>query len=341
MAAVLMLSFQNQIFAQKAKPELTGVIWADPANRPANVRTVEITVAEGGSGTYRAIMTNDESLPTHTIYRPANLKPFEGMNKLPIVVYGNGACRDGSQQVRELLTEIASHGFIVLAVGPIRNAIFGPDENSKSVSDPKALLDAITWVVAQNSNKESVLFEKIDVNKVAAMGQSCGGIMAMGASSDPRITTTVMLNSGIFITPPTATANSNERPSNANAPRSGMARVVKSDLKSLHGPIAYFTGGEYDGATVNAADDFRLIDKTPVFHGSYDFSEKVNETGNKSLGHYPATYREPNGGDFAIAAVAWLKWQLKGDNEAAKMFKGNPCGLVKNKKWTVSKKNID
>jgi hypothetical protein len=36
-----------------------------------------------------------------------------------------------------------------------------------------------------------------------------------------------------------------------------------------------------------------------------------------------------------------LKWQLKGDREAAKMFIGNPCGLTKNPKWIVEKKKIE
>ena len=96
-----------------------------------------------------------------------------------------------------------------------------------------------------------------------------------------------------------------------------------------------------NGATQNVEDDFKWIDQVPVMVAKYDFSDRIKETGNKGIGHYPATYRNPNGGDFAVAALAWLKWQLKGDQEAARMFRGDPCGLVKNSKWTVNKKNID
>ena len=42
---------------------------------------------------------------------------------------------------------------------------------------------------------------------------------------------------------------------------------------------------------------------------------------------YPGTYREPNGGAFAIAVNAWLEWTLKGNQTAAKMFAGANCGL--------------
>ena len=33
----------------------------------------------------------------------------------------------------------------------------------------------------------------------------------------------------------------------------------------------------------------------------------------QDVGHYPATYRQPNGGAFAVAVNAWLDWHLKGD----------------------------
>ncbi|MGA8767745.1 MAG: hypothetical protein WB559_12065, partial [Candidatus Acidiferrales bacterium] len=53
------------------------------------------------------------------------------------------------------------------------------------------------------------------------------------------------------------------------------------------------------------------------------------------------TYRQPNGGEFSGVAVAWLNWQLKGDQRAGLMFKGANCGLCVNPRWVVRKKNID
>jgi len=32
----------------------------------------------------------------------------------------------------------------------------------------------------------------------------------------------------------------------------------------------------------------------------------------QDVGHYPATFRQPNGGAFAVAVNAWLDWHLKG-----------------------------
>ena len=38
-----------------------------------------------------------------------------------------------------------------------------------------------------------------------------------------------------------------------------------------------------------------------------------------------------------MVALAWLNWQLKGDKEAAKMFKGKDNELSKRKDWTLEK----
>lgn len=338
----IVFTYQGLSIAQQTKPfvtEMTGNISFNVANRSGVVSIAEISIGDGGTGPYKAVMTGDTSLITHTIYRPSDLSRLGGEEKLPIIVWGNGGCRNGSSETRNLLSEIASHGFLVIAVGPLKYSIFDVDPNNRSMSDPKSLTAGIDWAMAQNSQKESPFYGKIDVSKVAAMGQSCGGLMALGVAIDPRVTTIVMWNSGLFASPPVMPNANNQN--SGTAPRMVMPMVPKSDLKKLHCSIAYLTGGEYDIASKNAADDFSIIENVQVIHANYDFSEIVKETGYKGVGHYPATYREPNGGDFGKAGVAWLEWQLKGDEEAAKMFKGQNPGLLNNKHWTLVKKNID
>jgi dienelactone hydrolase len=277
---------------------------------------------------------------THTIFRPDDLAGFGGQNLLPIIAYGNGGCVNSPDEVLEVLSEVASHGFLVVAIGPVRNAVFGPPEGF-SMTDSKLMLDAINWAIAQNSLPGSPYYGKLAVDKIAVMGQSCGGLQALTVSSDSRITTTVCLNSGVLNQPMNLPANLANPPQNGNAPRVIFPSMQKADLVKIHAPVLYLLGGEYDMATPNGTDDFNRIEKVPVVAASYDFTEQVKATGNKGLGHYPATYRESHGGDFTVAVVAWLKWQLKGDQEAAKMYKGNPCGLEKNVKWKVERKNVE
>ena len=40
-------------------------------------------------------------------------------------------------------------------------------------------------------------------------------------------------------------------------------------------------------------------------------------------------------------AVAWLDWRLKGDQRAARMFKGADCTLCTAPSWHVTKSKID
>lgn len=321
------LSAQTKSQATKPEYELTGNLSFDIMSMSGKVTRISIRVGDGGTGPFKAVMTNDATLPTHTIFRPEKLNKFGGNAKLPVVAFANGGCRNSSGEFRNFLSEIASHGFLVISIGPITNTMLGGGEMAVGATESKQLLDAVDWAIKENSRPESIFFQKIDIEKVAVMGQSCGGLQALAVSSDPRVTTTVILNSGAF--------------KSTGQQSKFLPAFEKSDLKKLHASVAYFVGGESDMATQNAEDDYKWLDQVPVIVASYDFSDKVKETGNKGIGHYPATYRNPNGGDFAVAAVAWLKWQLKGDQAAGKIFAGNPCGLEKNPRWKVNKKNID
>jgi hypothetical protein len=267
------------------------------------------TVEDGGTGSYSAIMYTDNSLPTHTIFRPKDLSAFGKQNKLPIIAWGNGACANSPREHVNFLSEVASYGFLVIAIGPM------PQEGEKGggKSTSSQMTDAINWAIAQNSDKNSPFYNKIDISKIAVSGMSCGGLQTLEIAPDPRVTTTVVCNSGIFINP------GNGFP--------GMPNLKKDDLLKLHTPTLYILGGEKDIAYENGMDDYSKINHVPVF------------VANMNVGH-GGTYGQPHGGEFAKVATSWFKWQLKGDNEAGKLFTGNPCGLSQNPVWKVDKKKI-
>ncbi len=326
------MGLQVSLLAQD-KYDLTGNLVFDVSSQNGAVNTAAITIGNAGLGEYPAIMTTDATVPSHTLYMPKDLSPFGTKAKLPVVVYGNGGCRNGSMEVRNFLTEIASHGYLVIAVGPIKNALFGVSQTDSQASDPQLLIDGIDWATQVNFDDNSIFYGRIDTENVAVMGQSCGGLMAIGASKDERVTTVVMLNSGILEAAP-------ETSREGAPPVGALPSTPKSYLETMKPSIAYFVGGETDMATTNANDDFTYINSVPVVVASYDFSD-VKAENAFGYGHYPATYLEDNGGDFAVASVAWLNWQLKNDSKSAKVFTGNPCGLLDNPKWEITKKNID
>ena len=107
----------------------------------------------------------------------------------------------------------------------------------------------------------------------------------------------------------------------------GMPKLTKAQLEKLHTPVIYILGGEKDIAYQNGMDDFNRINHVPAFAANMD------------VGH-GGTYSKPHGGEFSKVATAWLLWQLKGDNEAGKLFTGEPCGLSLDPTWKTEKKNI-
>ncbi|MFC4875023.1 alpha/beta hydrolase-fold protein [Negadavirga shengliensis] len=263
-------------------------------------------IEDGGTGEYPAIMRTESSLPTHTVFRPEDVSVFGNANKLPIIAWGNGACFDSPWEHVNFLNEVASHGFLVIAVGTM------PKQTEvRSVS--QKLLDAIDWAIAQNNDPGSPYYQKIDVGKIAVSGMSCGGLQTLEVAGDPRITTIGVFNSGVL--------------KNPGGGRPGMPQVNKAQLQKIHTPTLYLLGGTSDIAYENGMDDFRQINHVPVF------------VGNLEVGH-GGTYGEPHGGEFARVATRWYKWQLKDDHEAGKLFMGNPPGLSRSQGWLVDKKNL-
>ncbi|WP_347329838.1 alpha/beta hydrolase family protein [Marinimicrobium locisalis] len=273
--------------------------------------TASRVIEDGGTGEHSAIMMGDGSLPTHTLFRPENISDLDKKNTLPIIVWGNGACHDSPWEHVNFLNEIASHGFLVIAVGTM------PTKEGEQVTEHSAsskLVDAIDWAIAQNSNKDSVYYQKLNPKQIGVSGMSCGGLQALEVADDPRTSTLLICNSGIF-----------NDPMPEKLP--GIPEVDKTQLKKIHTPTLYLLGGPSDIAYENGMNDVERIDHVPVFVGNLD------------VGH-GGTYSQEYGGEFARVAAAWFKWQLKNDKEAAELFVGDPAGLSQDSEWTFNKKNL-
>jgi dienelactone hydrolase len=285
----------------------------------------------GGTGPSPAIAAVEASLPHHTIYRPARLP----RRKLPILLWGNGACRDNGLGYARFLRQLASHDYRVGAVGHARReeplrppppsstapvapaGAAGAPGPGRGVDETQAsqLVEGLDWAIAENARKGSPLRGRLDTKAVAVMGHSCGGLQAIAVAADPRVRTAMIWNSGVYNR-------------GAASGRSGIA-VTKDDLARIHGPIAYINGGPADIAFVNALDDFEKIDRVPALFAWLP------------VGHGGTFFTEANGGAYADVAVAWLDWQLKRDRRAGRMFAGTACGLCRDGRWTVRRKRLD
>jgi hypothetical protein len=284
-------------------------------------------------------MEMDAGLPDHTIYRPEDMSALNGVT-LPLVIWGNGACANSGNSFSNFLTDISSYGYLAIALGPITErsaagppppaaatpappappAIQQPADTTRlprnlppAATHPSQMLDAMKWAIAENARADSKYYKRLNTAKIAVMGQSCGGVQAIEVAADPRITTAIVWNSGLFAQP---------------SDMGGGKTLGKKDLESIHVPMAYISGDPSDIAHNNANSDFEYINSIPVFRAW-----------ERGVGH-GGTYNQPNGGEFAGIGVAWLNWQLKGDTRAALMFRGPDCGLCVNPKWVVRTKNL-
>jgi hypothetical protein len=261
-------------------------------------------IDNGGSGPYKAIAVTEKSLPDFVVYRPENIKKAVNKEgKLPVLVWANGGCMNSSIHHERLLTEIASQGYIIVAIGQLQMTI--KERKQEHTADEK-LLEAIDWITVQGSTKGSDYYKNVDLNKMAAGGQSCGGAQTMRIAGDVRIKTYMMFNAGMG--------------------DMTMAGASSESLGKLNGETIYIVGGESDVATKNALLDYERINRVPVA-----FANLLD------CGH-GGTFAKEYGGAYAKMALDWLDWQFKGRDNSAIFLKND---LSKYPGWTMKAKNFN
>ncbi|BCS27572.1 uncharacterized protein APUU_60620S [Aspergillus puulaauensis] len=155
--------------------------------------------------------------------------------------------------------------------------------------------EAVSWI--QRRAGKQGRYENVDGSRIAAAGQSCGGLLAYTQRSNDAVGFLGIFNSGLLGN----TTNAQE-----NLP-DGMIIEEPEVIKEVKKPVFYYIGGQGDVAYPAAIADYGNLTGAPKWIGNYP------------VGH-SGTYREPDGGEFGVAAVKWLEWVLKGDKAASKFF---------------------
>ncbi|HZL96156.1 MAG TPA: hypothetical protein VFB99_21035 [Vicinamibacterales bacterium] len=298
------------------------------------------------TGPHAVVIEHDQALATHTIYRPATLGASrhpvmvwgeggcakdglqfpEFLNE--IASHGVVVIADGPPVARTAPGGGAAPGAGGApapraggAAPPAAGAAPGPRAGGApgagpraggggagrgNMTDGSALIQALDWIAKEGNDPTSRFYQKVETNRVAAMGMSCGGLMSYGASADPRIATVGIWNSGLI-------------------------QPDEKIFAGLHSSVIIVTGGESDIAYANGKRDFETMPaKIPVFYGVYP-----------SVGH-GGTYNQDNGGPYGVAAVAWLKWQLMNDTSAKGKgyFVGPNCAICADSNWQVASRGL-
>jgi predicted alpha/beta-hydrolase family hydrolase len=246
----------------------------------------------------------------YTVYRPADLDAVRG--RLPVVVFGNGACRHISND--ELLTVetlLAAHGFVVVAVGGFDQ----PALTENGTAEPKVITDAITWAERENGRRGSALRNRLDTGRIGVAGHSCGGIEALVAGADPRVKSVLSLDSGFFA--------------------DGSLGYGRENLRNLHTPTLFVDGGPNDVAYSNSGANYDLV-TVPAVRAT-----------NPAAGHTGFVYGQRDGSpdpsvreEAVRVLVAWFDFTLNGSHTARGYFLGADCGLCTTPGWTVTSKNF-
>ena len=300
-----------------------------------------IQVEDGGTGPYKAVVDRSAEAPDYTLYHPANLDyAVKKEGPLPLVLFANGGCSFTSKHFEKFLTEIASHGYVVAAVGSFDEMSL-EEIQALGMTDTEYMVHAIDVMEKLNADPKSLFYQKVNLKQVAAMGQSCGGGQALSGSVDPRVTTTIALNSGYVRNKPPFPVEEPGSKRPVGGPAAGFAKKVsegglygkefggtatQADLVKLHAPVAYLIGGPDDVAYEPSGQNYDLIQHVPVVRC------------NLNVGHM-ATYAQPHGGAFAEIALKWLNWQTKGKTEENKFFLDKAYQKAHYPDWTVQSKN--
>lgn len=242
------------------------------------------------------VIANDQMLPEHTVFYPADLTKFPKKDKLPVLVMSGPGCDATSSAFRPFFTEVASHGFLLIVSGPLTEETVYTNLLPKNKAED--MITAIDWAFAENEREGSIFYGKVEP-QVCPMGQSCGTMQAYSIREDPRITLFCLFNGG------------------------GLFRVDdENGVADFKVPVAFFCGGT-DMARPGTLTVFQHTEGVPAIFAVRDIPGDA----------HAGTFRYKNGGAFARGCVAWLKWQMKGDKKAAAYFTGEEPAISKDTRW--------
>ena len=246
-------------------------------------------------------------LPGYNVRRPAD--PAAIGAPLPVVVWANGGCVRHDATWSTLLDRWAAAGFVVVSITAPPEGVV-PESPVTSAADQAAAID---WAEQQDAQPDGPLAGHLDLDRVVAAGNSCGGITSLGlAATDPRVAAVFVL-SGSSVGP----VASEEQAAAV------MGKVTV--------PVGFVVGGPEDIASAAAAQDYALLGTgIPAL------------VANRSAGDHRSVSTDPAIlTDVATIAINWMDLALDGNAAALDALTTNPCGACAPGTWSVTSKDLE
>jgi dienelactone hydrolase len=133
------------------------------------------------------VVSNSGPAGKHMIIRPEPLGE-NGFLHAPII-FGPGINSQISMYTK-LLTNFASHGFVVVGCNTLTGGPNDPGNNA-------AMLDGLNWILDQNSKQGSIYKGKLAVDRAVTMGYSVGGTAAVDIGGHAAVATVVSIHGHI------------------------------------------------------------------------------------------------------------------------------------------------
>jgi dienelactone hydrolase len=248
-----------------------------------------------------------DTMPGFAVTRPANLSV--GGQRLPVIVWANGGCLRIDIAYRSMFARWASQGFVIISVDE-PTARTGADPNNPStVADQRAAID---WAAREDRSSQSAYANRLDLSRIVAAGNSCGGRTALElAAADTRVKSVYIL-SGASVNP--------------NAPRAGAEAVISR----VRVPVIFIVGGPEDIMRAPANLDFDLLR-----------SGVAGMIVQRASGdHVTISANEAIHADTAEIGLNWFKATLYRDRGAARTLAASICDQCDPTIWTARHKNF-
>ncbi len=251
------------------------------------------TVGTGGEIEAKYLTMGAHEVKYAEAEAPGDWKKFEAFypadleteaNTYPVVVFANGTGVFASKY-KALFRHLASWGFIVLG---------NEDPSTCTGASAEATL---TWLLEQNSDPDSVFYQKVDTEHIGISGHSQGGVAVFNAVSEQ--------------------------------PHGGLYTCAVS-LSPTEWALAMAIGLDYDPGKMTTPTLILAAPENDVItpDGVKSLADAIPAGTVRALRPGMDHGRMLYSADGYV--TAWFMWQLQGDQNAAKAFVGESPEILNN-----------
>ena len=230
----------------------------------------------------------DKPIKKYTIYYPTEMETEN--KKYPMVLLVNGTGGKASKY-EPLLEQLATWGFIVVGT------------QDKGTGTGETTIKSLNYMLSESENKDSIFYNKIDVDNIGITGHSQGGAATMNAIT--KYEESKYFKAAVTLSP-------------VSEKTAAQATNYLYDSSKVNCPIFILAGinGKFEIETVIPFEEFtKMYDKIT--------SPKV-QARRTNMTHDDMLYKAEG------YVTAWFMWQLQGDAEASKVFIGDNPELLNN-----------